>query len=82
MTPQQRLQWFEHNAYYALKTADEYIWCYSEDMSWWTGKNLPTGIEDALRSARRKNMLNQPLGFTVEALLQAVRTRLKTNEHI
>ena len=81
LTPQQCLQWFEQNAYYALKTADEYIWCYSEDMSWWTGKNLPTGIEDALRSARRKNMLNQPLGFTVEALLQAVRTRLKTNEH-
>ena len=80
LTPEQRLQWFEQNAYYALKTADEYIWCYSEDMSWWTGKNIPVGIENALRSVIRKNAVNEPLGYTVEALLQAARTRLKAKE--
>ena len=77
LTPTQRLQWFEHNAYYALTTADEYIWCYSEDMNWWTGKNVPPGIEEALRAAQRKVEAGEPLGFTIEATLQAARTKLK-----
>ena len=80
LTPEQRLQWFAQNAYYALKTADEYVWCYSEDMSWWTGKNVPAGIEDALRATRRKYEANAPLGFTVETLLQEAQKRLKAKE--
>jgi len=77
LTPEQRLQWFEHNAYYAMTTADEYVWCYSEDMNWWTGKNLPAGIEGALRSACRKFEAGEPLGFTVETLLQDARRKLR-----
>ena len=80
LTPGQRLQWFEQNTYYALKTADEYVWCYSEKQNWWTGKDIPLGLEEALRSARRKYEANEPLDYTVAPLLQAAQTRLKTKE--
>lgn len=30
MTPQEQAQWEEHNLYWALKTADEYVWHYVE----------------------------------------------------
>lgn len=78
LTPDQRLQWFEQNAYYALKTSDEYAWCYSEDQNWWTGKNIPIGLEDALRSARRKYETNEPLDYSVAPLLKAARDRIKS----
>jgi hypothetical protein len=80
LTPAQRLQWFEHNAFYAFKTTDQYVWCYSEDMNWWTGKNLPPGIEEALRSAKRKYEAGEPLGFTVETILRDAQERLKAKE--
>src|ERR1035441_2353600 len=60
LTPAERLHWFEHNAYYALTTSDEYVWCYSEQMNWWQDK-LPEGAEAALRSARTKLANGQPL---------------------
>ena len=80
LTPEQRLQWFEQNAYYAMKTSDEYVWCYGEQQNWWSGKDLPAGLEEALRSARRKVEANEPMEYTVEPLLQAARTRLKARE--
>ena len=78
LTPEQRVQWFEHNAYYAFKTTGQYVWCYSEYMNWWTGKGLPPGIDEALRSAKRKYEAGEPLGFAVEPLLQEAQRRLKT----
>jgi len=77
LTPEQRIQWFEHNAYHALRTAKEYVWCFSEDMNWWTGKNLPAGIDGALRSACRKYESDEPLGFAVETLLQDAQRKLR-----
>ena len=34
MLPEERQRWLEHNSYWALSTADRYVWCYSERMSW------------------------------------------------
>ena len=59
----QRARLAEHHAYYAMKNADRYVWVYSENMNWWTGEQLPSGAEDALRSARRKFRAGEPLGF-------------------
>lgn len=70
LTAKQQAMWFEHNAYYSLKTADEYAWLYTEPANWWTGKNIPKGFEDALISAKNKVANNQPLGFTVEDMLR------------
>ncbi len=82
LTPGQRLQWLEHNTFYALTTADEYVWFYTEHMNWWMGTTIPAGIEEALRSARRKYEAGEPLGFTVEPLLQEAQQRLKDREKV
>ena len=51
LTPAERLRFFEHNVYHALTTSDEYVWCYSERLSWWQDK-VPDGAEAAIRAAR------------------------------
>jgi hypothetical protein len=51
LTPAERLRFFEHNVYHALTASDEYVWCYSERMSWWQDK-VPDGAEAAVRTAR------------------------------
>jgi hypothetical protein len=68
MTPQEQATWFEHNAYWALYTADEYVWCYSERMNWWKHQT-PPGLEAALVSARQKIAEAKPLGFDLDTLL-------------
>lgn len=45
------MRFFEHNVYYALTASDEYVWCYSERMSWWQNQ-IPDGAEAAIRAAR------------------------------
>jgi hypothetical protein len=68
MTPDERTKWFEHNTYWALYTTDEFVWCYSERMNWWTN-NVPAGLEAAIISARRKIAESQPLGFDIHSLI-------------
>jgi hypothetical protein len=80
LTREQRLQWFEHNVYYALSSAEEYVWCYNEDMNWWENRNIPEGLEAALRRARQKYETGQPLGFQIESLLQNAREQLKAKQ--
>lgn len=53
------------------------MWCYSEKMNWWTGENVPPGIEAAIASARRKNEAGEPLGFAVEEMLRAAQAKIK-----
>jgi hypothetical protein len=72
LTSEERAKWLEHNAYYALSTADEYVWCYSEEMNWWKNK-VPDGVEEAIRSARQKIDRQKPLGFHIEAMIQKAR---------
>jgi len=75
--------WFEHNLYYALKTADEYAWIYSEKPNWWTGDNVPEGYLDALIRAKKKVDELKPLSFRVENMLEEARDkaeRLKNRE--
>ncbi len=75
LSPEQRARWFEHDLYYALLTADEYVWLYSEKMSWWKDEGLPPGLLDAVRSARAKVAAGAPLGFEVAAEVEAARAR-------
>jgi len=76
LSPEQRSRWFEQDVYYALTTADEYVWCYSERMSWWENRDLPPGLPEAIESARRKVAAAQPLGFDVSDELEAADKRL------
>ena len=63
--------------YYALTTADEYVWCYSEELDWWKGQNIPPGFEEAIRSAKRKQQNGEPLGFAVETMLETAQNKIK-----
>lgn len=69
LTPQKRQQWLEHNTYYGLSTSDEYVWCYSEEMNWWKN-NVPSGAEEAIRSAQQKIKMGEPLGFNIEGTIR------------
>jgi len=74
MTPEERAKWFEHNTYWALYTTDEYVWCYSERMNWWKDET-PPGLEAAIVSARQKIAEGKPLGFDIQALIEAAGKR-------
>lgn len=79
MTPEERAKWFEHNAYWAMYTTDQYVWCYSERMNWWTDTDVPPGAEEALRSARDKVAAGQPLGFDLAPIVAAATEREKAS---
>lgn len=77
LSPREQLQFFEHNAYYALYTTDEYVWCYSERMNWWLppekveqDRALPAGVEEALVGAREKYEQGRPLGFDIKEMIE------------
>ena len=75
MTPVERARWFEHNVYWALYTTDEYCWCYSERMNWWSGDRVPEGCEDAIRAARRKLEQGEELGFELAPIIAAAKDK-------
>lgn len=74
MEPDDRPKFFEHNTYWALRSTDEYVWCYSEKMNWWTGQ-IPAGLEEALRSARDKVAAGKPLNIPIEDIVAAAKQR-------
>jgi hypothetical protein len=69
LTPEKRAKWLEHNTYYGLLKSDEYLWCYSEKMNWWT-YNVPDGIRKAIQSARQKIERGESLGFNLDDLFK------------
>lgn len=82
LSAEEQARWFEHNVYHALRTTDEYVWCYSEKVDWWGSqqqqewfRKIPPGAEAAIRSGKRKALLNQPLGFTIQTALQEAAKR-------
>jgi hypothetical protein len=91
MSPEERLKFFEHNVYYALTTTDEYVWLYSEKMNWWKdfvpgpsegtrtaasgSSSVPTGLEEAVISARQKYEQGKPLGFDIQDMVKAAREK-------
>lgn len=75
MTPDQRPKWFEHNAYWALYTADTYVWCYSERMNWWKNQDIPQGAEEALRAARAAIDAGRQLSFQLAPIVKAAQVR-------
>jgi len=81
----ERLKYLEHNTYYALTTADEYVWCYSSDVRWFQNYTpgpdepaprpdmLPENAEEAMISAIRKHERGEPLGFCIETMVENAR---------
>ncbi len=77
LTVAQRAEWFEHNTYYALSTADEYVWVYTEEANWWANENIPIGFAEAMASAKQKQATGVALGFVVEQMLLDAQAHIK-----
>jgi hypothetical protein len=75
MEPADQRRWFAHNVYWALETSDEYVWCYSERMNWWTGQFMP-GLDDAIRSAREELARPGTADVQIEPVLARARERM------
>ncbi len=73
MRPSDRLKYFEHAVYWAMKTTDEYVWCYSERLDWWKGL-FPRGADEAIRNARHKLETSSRLGFTLGPIVRNAKT--------
>ena len=76
LTPEERLKFWEHNAYWSLFTTDEYVWLYSERMNWWQGP-VPEGLQQGVESARAKLAAGKPLGFDIAPLIEHAKQRQK-----
>ncbi|MCD6361139.1 MAG: carbohydrate-binding family 9-like protein [Armatimonadetes bacterium] len=75
MTPEERAQWFEHNAYWALKSSDRYVWLYSEKMSWWENRDIPPGLEQAVINARELIRTGGRCDIDADAIWRQARER-------
>ncbi len=80
LDPTEQDQWLEHNAYWALFTTDTYVWCYSENMNWWTDEGVPPGAERALRSARQRVDAGEPLSFDLPPAVATAAAQRKAAE--
>ena len=77
LSPEDRLRWLEHNIYWSLTAADEYVWVYHEFMDWWGtipktyphGHWMVPGAPVAIESARRKVRDGLPLGFDTKKFI-------------
>ena len=63
----------EHHTYQALRTSDEYVWVYNEQMNWWGTSSpnlpLPQNLETILARVSAKSGTGQALGFGIEDFL-------------
>ncbi len=75
LTPEQRAQWCEHNAYWALYAADEYVWCYCERMHWFRNQHIPPGCEAALRSAQQKLARGEPMTIDMKPIMEEAKRK-------
>jgi hypothetical protein len=75
MTASDRAKWFEHNAYWALRTSDKYAWLYTEDMNWWKNDKIPEGFQEALLRAKSKVNAGQPLGYEIDKIIQTAQEK-------
>ncbi|WP_194927009.1 Ig-like domain-containing protein [Catenulispora pinisilvae] len=61
-------QWYEHNLYHAALKSSEYVWLYSEKMSWWSGTAF-AGAADGVRAVQAKLQQGEALGYDMSKYL-------------
>ena len=67
-----RMALYKYNLYNGLRTADEYLWLYNENMNWGTG-DVPAGLLAATREVKALIDTGQPLGFDIDASIARAR---------
>jgi hypothetical protein len=68
----ERLSFIQHNTYHALRTADEYVWIYNENINYYNNQ-IPEGLVDNLKAGLDKLNSGQPLDISVTEIVSAAR---------
>jgi hypothetical protein len=72
----ERARLLQHNLYHGLRSADEYVWVYTESPNIYRNDkpyDLPVGLTWAARSASSKIAAGQPLGFSISSFVNRAR---------
>jgi hypothetical protein len=64
LSDSERLRLIQHNTYHGLRSSDEYVWVYNENMNYY-GDKIPAGLVNNLKAGQNKQKTAQPLGFSV-----------------
>ena len=67
-----RMNLYKYNLYNGLRTADEYLWLYNENMNWATG-DVPAGLLAATREVKALINAGKPLGIDMDASIARAR---------
>jgi hypothetical protein len=70
----ERLRLLRHNVYHGLRTSDEYVWVYNENMNYYGGK-VPQGLVTSLKAAAARFAEGQPLRYPVTEFVNKARTQ-------
>jgi hypothetical protein len=78
-----RYGWLEYTLYYALRTTDEYVWVYNENMDWWdtygSGKVVPRWLEQSIRNMVRrveKKWKSPAISWTTQAWVDTYKQKI------
>lgn len=67
-----RMKLYKYNLYNGLRSTEEYLWLYTENMNWGTG-DVPADLEAATREVKALVNAGKPLGFDMDASLAKAR---------
>jgi hypothetical protein len=66
----ERLRLLEHNSYHSLRSSDEWVWLYDENVNWWRG-SPPLEMQKTLQRSKDKIKNGQGLGLDMKFVDQA-----------
>jgi hypothetical protein len=72
----ERLNLIAHNTYHGLRSSDEFVWVYNENMNWWTPK-VPSGIDAALRRGKQELLEGKTLSNDPASAVSAAEVAFK-----
>jgi hypothetical protein len=82
----ERQRMLEHNTFHALRSSDEYVWVYNENMDWWNsqgkGVRFPKRLDALLKRVQQKNRNGQALGFSLDSFLPQAIARFEAKVQI
>jgi hypothetical protein len=65
------------NTYHSLRSSEEFVWVYNENMDWWKPNSVPAGLEAALRRGKQELLEGKPLSNDPESAIQAAEIAFK-----
>lgn len=82
-----RLKWLEYNVYQALKTSDEYVWLYGEQVTWWHENNtnalnpVRPQIVEAIQAAEDKIVNGEDIGYEIKPAVDAAKQKAEERKN-